>query len=479
MGDPELFQALQPFNTHWKGAPVSGLVRKNPGKRRAFAPLAKRARRLPFHVLVGPRQVGKTTLIGHIVADLLESGTPPEHVLYILADSPQVSLELGGHLEPAIRCFERLVLRKSLEEIDGPAYVFIDELHTLPHWDRELKSLYDRYHPYLRVFASGSSSATLSQADLPGRVDRSEMYPMKFAETLEHAAPQTRALLDQARNIRHAVNWRGKAPEIKKQLSTALAELHVAAQPYLPEIMQAQDAYITRGGYPGSQPPLSDAELFAFFETAVNTVLSKDVAQSERVRKPDLFRSFLAQMARDHGGKFAPTKVAKDLGLDAATPTAWVELCERMFLLRRLEALGPGLKTLPRKADKIYVQDPGLLNYLAGGPSLADLLQSGKSGLVMEGILFDHLRRLQFNAYGGRSGTMGYIEKPEADFIVQLPSTHLAIESKFSRSPKGRQRLATQYANEKNVLSMLVTQSSFSIESEAWEVPSWLLLMTA
>lgn len=479
MGDSELFQALQPFNTHWKGAPVSVLVRKNAGKRRAFAPLAKRVRRLPFHVLVGPRQVGKTTLIGHIMVDLIESGTPPEHVLYILADSPQVSLELGGHLEPALRCFERLVLRKPLEEIEGPAYVFIDEIHTLPDWDIELKSLYDRYHPYLRVFASGSSSAALIKADLPGRVDRSEIYPMKFAETLEHSVPQTRPLLDHARSIRYAVNWRGSASEVKKQLSAALAELYTAAQPYLADIKRAQDAYITRGGYPGSQSPHSDAELFSFFETAVNTVLSKDLAHSDRVRKPDVFRSFLAQMARDHGGKFAPTKVAKDLGLDAATPTAWVELCERMFLLRRLEALGPGFKVLPRKADKIYVQDPGLLNYLAGGPSLADLLQSGKSGLVMEGILFDHLKRLQFNAYGGRSGVMGYIEKPEADFIVQLPSMHLAIESKFSRSPKGRQRLATEYAQEEAVLAMLVTQSSFATEGDVWEVPAWLLLMTA
>lgn len=478
MGDAELFQALQPFNAHWTTGAVSGLIRKNPRKRRAVGPLFHRAQRLPFHVLVGPRQVGKTTVIGHLMAALLESGVAREHVLYVLADSPQIALELSGRLDPLVRCLERFVLKAPLDSLPAPAYLFVDEVHTLGGWDVELKALYDRYHPHLRVFASGSSSAALKRADLPGRLDRSELYPMKFSETLEQAAPATAALLDKARGLRHAVDWRAKPQEVKRQLAESLHSLFVDAQPHLSSIRFALDEYMIRGGYPAAQPPIPETEVYDFFETGLNTVLAKDLSLFERVRKPDAFRSFVAQLARNHGGKFSPAKYSKELGLDASTPATWIEICERMFLVRRLEALNEGFRPLPRKADKTFIQDPGLLNFLSGNVPLAELFRTGKSGLVMEGILFDHLKRLQFNAHRGRGGVIGYVDKPEVDFAVQLPSLHLAVESKFSeRSPRGSARLSTLYGSDSQVLPMIITQSPFSVDGDVWEIPAWLLLM--
>lgn len=480
--DADILRALRPFNTHWEGLPVSELVRRSPHRRRAFHRLRRRIHALPFEVIAGPRQVGKTTLMGHLMADLIESEVRPERVMYVPTDNPTLSLEMDGHLAPVIAAYERFVLGEDLSRASEPVFLFLDEIQSIPGWSAELKGLYDAYHPKLRVLATGSSSAALLNAptaDFPGRVHRSHIHPLKFGEILANAVPETRKIHDEALATRNLLAKTTRKPDDVNALRRQLAKLHRRAQLHEADVRRLFDLYVVRGGYPATQPPASDQDVLRFFETTIDTVLSKDLKLYEKVRKPGTFRAFLAKLAKDHGGKFASAAYAKALDVDKETPATWKVIAEELFIVHQLSPLNDSFHPLAARQDKAYIQDPGLRAYLSAFTKLEHLEETGAIGAVVEGVLFDHLRRIQFNTLDHRNGRIGYWSEPEVDFIVELPFLWLAIECKYGAAGGGAARLATVFGEDERVLPILATRNEFDVEGDVWQLPVWLILLMA
>lgn len=477
----QLIRGLESFNTHWVGGPVSLLVRRSERRRRSFRHIRRRLEELPFEVIAGPRQVGKTTLLGHLIEDLIASGTPPNRILYAPLDFPPVSLELDGHLDNLVAAFERFVLQSRILDAPGRVYFLLDEIHTLPDWGAEMKGLFDAYNPNLRVVATGSSSAALlnaPSADFAGRVERSHIHPLKLSEVVENRDPSMAALLEQARNVRVVLGRVDGTPASRANAATAIEALYIAAKPASAAIERAVDDYAVRGGYPLAQPPSREDQVFRFFESTLDTVLSKDLKLYEKVRKPGAFRSFLAKMASENGGKFVSSSYATSLGLDKETPALWKVVAEELFLVHQLPQLNETFHPVVRKADKAYFQDPGIRAFLTARTRLDGLEQTGEIGEVIEGILFDHLRRFQFNILGHRGGVLGYWNKPEVDFIVQTPGGWIAVEAKYRANPRSAtSRLRTEFERRPDVLKIVATRDSFDVAHDPWLLPTWLLLL--
>lgn len=481
MPDSDILRVLRHFNAHWESGEVSDLIRRSPHRRRSFAHLRDRIRDLPFEVVAGPRQVGKTTLVGHLMADLLDQGVESERVVYVAADNPTLSLEMGGRLAPVVDAYERYVLKESLPRTREKVFFFIDEIHSLPDWGAELKALYDLYNPTLRVLATGSSSAALLNpptADLPGRVERSHIHPLKFGEAVQNLLPQTEMLHARARATRDILARCGR--ERSGEVAASLQMAYDEATKYEREIQRMMDAYLVRGGYPAALAAKTGDEAFRFFENTVDTVMSMDLKLYEKVRKPGAFKVFLAKLARDHGGKFVSASYAKDLGLDKETPATWKTIVEELFIAHQLPQLNDSLSAIPGKADKAYIQDAGMRAFLSNSMDIEVLDTSGAIGTVVEAVLFDHLRRLQFNTLGHRQGRIGYWAKPEVDFIVELPRTWLAIECKYRASSRpGTNRLEALFADDHRVIPLVATRDRFDTAGPVWNVPVWLLLLLA
>lgn len=484
VADVDIVRALRQFNSHWDTGQVSELVRRSPHKRRSFEHLRKRLPELPFEVVAGPRQVGKTTLMGHLMADLVErAGVPVERVAYIPVDYPQIELEMEGHLAPVIAAYERFVLKEELGKASDKVYFFLDEIQSLPNWGAELKGLHDAYHPKLRVLATGSSSAALLNAptaDFPGRIERTHIHPLKFGEVVQNAIKATTPIHERARQVRAKLAVAENTPQSRKELAIEIEAFHKQALSHEAAIKRLLDVYIVRGGYPATQLPASDADAFRFFENTLDTIMSKDLKLYEKVRKPGTFRAFLAKLAKEHGGKFVAASYAKDLGVDKETPPVWKTITEELFLVHQLPPLNSSFATIPGRADKAYMQDPGIRAYLSASPRIEELEQSGAVGNIVEGVLFDHLRRLQFNTFGHRSGQIGYWEKPEVDFIAQLPRTVLLVECKYrSSSGSGAARLREAIQKNADALPIVVTRDAFDVNSDIWSIPLWVMLLFA
>lgn len=488
MPEEDVLQTLSTFNTHWADRHVSALIKKSPKRRRAFVPQRERLKRLPFQVLAGPRQVGKTTLVGHLIEDLLDQGVQPSHILYVPLDIPRIAAEAQGRLEPILRAYERFILQRKLGATDDVVYLFLDEVQALNDWAIELKALYDQYHPKLRVFATGSSSAALinpETADLPGRVDSVRMYPLKFAEFLEARHPEelggfVGSTSNAAKAARTALGLFDGSPTSRNTLYEELENVYRQAASQRPTIEAAFDQYLLRGGYPLAAFAESAADAFRFHQATIDTMLSKDLKLYPKVRKPAAFQSFLALLARDHGGKFNASRYAQDLQVDKESPAHWKAITEDLFLAHQLPPMSESLQTVPRKADKAYIQDPGLRAFLAVKTDLAEIERSGEIGQVVEGVLFDHMRRLQFNLFGHRNGVIGYWTKPEVDLIVQLPKAWLLIESRYAARPRVRSHaLGEVAALRKNPLAVLASRAEFKLADPVVTVPAWMLALLA
>ena len=121
--------------------------------------------------LMGPRGVGKSTMIMQHIAEMGESER--SHALYVSADH---SYFTNHSLVDTADQFVR----------EGGTWLFIDEVHKYDSWSRELKQIYD-CHPDLHVFFTGSSVLDIleGEADLSRRALLYNMQGLSFREYLE------------------------------------------------------------------------------------------------------------------------------------------------------------------------------------------------------------------------------------------------------------------------------------------------------
>jgi len=127
-------------------------------------------------VLMGPRRVGKTVLIHHLIERLIKTGgVPANNILYLSLDTPvYTGLGLGDFVDG---------LEAITDHPDKQFYFFFDEIQYLRDWEVQLKSLVDTY-PNTKFIASGSAAAALrmkSTESGAGRFTDFLLPPLTFA----------------------------------------------------------------------------------------------------------------------------------------------------------------------------------------------------------------------------------------------------------------------------------------------------------
>ena len=145
-----------------------------------FFPLATQREVNRAIVLMGPRRVGKTVLIHHVIKRLLESGSKPTSLCYISVDQP---LYNGLRLDQILEAYSAAA---SVDLQRDDLFVFFDEVQYLKDWEVHLKTLVDRFQN-IQFVASGSAAAALklsSRESGAGRFTDFLLPPLTFHEYL-------------------------------------------------------------------------------------------------------------------------------------------------------------------------------------------------------------------------------------------------------------------------------------------------------
>ncbi len=359
----------------------------------------------PCVAIIGPRQCGKTTLLG----------TLPE-------DWRRFDLERASDVAQVSRDPD-LFLRLN------PARVAIDEAQMMPALFPALRVAIDadRGTPG-RFVITGSSSPELRGSiseSLAGRVGIIELSPFSWAEV--RAAEQDAASADAGRSpLTIAVDRTARAADV------------AAATGPRGTVLQAHD-YWFRGGYP--EPWIKGTERFRqlWMEQYVSTYLYRDVARLFPGLNAPKFQQFVGMLAGLSGTVINTSEVARDLGVSQPTVRDYFEIADGTFLWRRLPAYTANAARRVVRHPKGHVRDSGLLHHLLRIPDLAALATHPRMGASWEGMVAEEIVRqlhsagVGFEAFHYRSSGGA-----EIDLVLEGDFGLLPVEIKYTQSPDAR-----------------------------------------
>lgn len=300
-------------------------------------------------VLIGPRRVGKTVMLKHLVARLLDEGVAGIQVLFLSLDTPLYS---GRSLESLVQLFADLHHHARGE----PLWVLFDEVQYLKDWEVHLKSLVDSY-PHIRFVASGSAAAALrmkSRESGAGRFTEFILPPLTFAEYLRFAG-QEDAL------VREAETPPDRPPA------------------YLTNDIDGLNAefvnYLNYGGFPEAvMNPVVRANPARFLrQDIVDKVLLKDLPSLYGIGDTQELNRFFNVLAFNTGDELSLEALCRHAGIAKAKLSDYLEYLEAAYLIRRVHRIDDNALRLQRaRTFKVYLTNPSIRAALFGMASADD-----------------------------------------------------------------------------------------------------------
>lgn len=324
-------------------------------------------------VLLGARQVGKTTLLKAIFGKSLD-------VLWLNGD------------ELDIQALFETISATRLKAIFGTKKIIvIDEAQRIKDIGLRMKLITDQI-PEVQLVATGSSAFELANQinePLTGRKWEYTMYPVSFGEMVAH-----HGLLEEKRLLPHrmvfgyypdVINNAGIEKEILKQLS--------------------------------------------------NSYLYKDVLLLEQIKKPEGLIKLLQGLAFQVGSQVSYNELSKLCGLDAKTVEKYIVLLEQTFIVYRIGSFSRNLRSELKKSRKIYFYDNGIRNALIANFNQLELRQD--VGALWENFVFsERMKYLQYQQKWTNTWYWRTKEQKEIDCIEERDGKLTAYEFKWNPEAK-------------------------------------------
>lgn len=137
--------------------------------------------------IIGPRRVGKSTLIYQTIHYLLEEKQiEPKRILMFSGDDPSLFFHENDRLSDVLNVYFDEILEENIAKLSSKVYIFIDEIHFIKNWQNFLKTYFDRKYN-IKFIVTGSSSLHLfkdSNESLLGRIENIYILPLNFHQFL-------------------------------------------------------------------------------------------------------------------------------------------------------------------------------------------------------------------------------------------------------------------------------------------------------
>lgn len=364
-----------------------------------------------FQLILGPRRVGKTTLMHQTVRNLLAAGIPRKKLWWLRLDHPlfmQIPLDdLAAY-----------VVRASRAAPDAKTFLFLDELTYSDKWDLWLKTFYDDSWP-VQIIGTSSSTAALRDRRIESGVGRWEeqyLAPYLFTEYLELTGNPISLPLQ----------------ETLAETITACVDAGIDAS----HLANERRRFLLTGGFPELLVPRSvesadeTSVLLQSQRTlrndAVERAVYKDIPQAFGVDSPMLLERILYTLAGQVTGVLSPNTVCQSIGgVSQPTFTRYLSYLERAFLVFTLPNYSGSEASVQKRGRKLYFVDGAVRNAALqrGVGPLSDLQEMG---LLIENLAAGHLHALaeqgQIRLYHWRD------KNDEIDLVYDQPNSPLAFE---------------------------------------------------
>ena len=339
--------------------------------RQTLTQLQEKLQQAPAVVLLGPRQVGKTTLA------LEAARTWPTPSIYLDLERPADRLKLDD--------------ADGFLRAQGDKLVILDEIHRLPGLFEVLRGIIDerrragqRFGQFLLLGSASLDLMQQSSETLAGRVSYLEVAPVNAVEL-------------QGQNL-------------------------------------SPDALWLRGGFPDSVLAADDTASLNWREDFVRSYLQRDVPMFAPRLPAESIGRLWTMLAHQQGALLQQNRLASGLGVSSPAVNRYIDLLVDLQLVRRLQPWSGNVGKRLVKAPKVFVRDSGLVHALLGLRTLDDLAGHPVCGPSYEGFCIENLiaaAGASCNAYAYRTQAGAEIDL----LLEKAGQPWMAIEIKRSTTP--------------------------------------------
>jgi predicted AAA+ superfamily ATPase len=303
---------------------------------------------------MGPRRVGKTVLIHHVIQGLVDVGVQPVKICYVSVDHP---LYNGCSLHDLLARYQEV---SGIATLQG-CYVFFDEIQYLRDWEVHLKTLVDS-HPEVKFVASGSAAAALrmkSQESGAGRFTDFMLPPLTFHEYLELIGQQS--LVEPIRESPYFL-----APNIRL-------------------LNEAFLSYLNYGGYPEvAVTPAIQADPGRFIKNdIIDKVLLRDLPSLYGIQDIQELNYLFTTLAFNTAGEVSLDELSQNSGVAKNTIKKYIEYLEAAFLIKVVHRIDRTARRFQRaNFFKVYLTNPSIRSALFApiaedDPAIGHVVETG------------------------------------------------------------------------------------------------------
>jgi len=323
-------------------------------------------------ILVGPRQVGKTTLLKKII--------DKEDYLFLDGDDPAVRKLLTN---PNTEQLKSIIGKKKT--------VFIDEAQRIENIGLTLKIITDQFGD-VQLFASGSSAFELNNKinePLTGRKWEYHLFP---------------------------VSWKELEDTIGFVTATQQLELRILYGMY-PDVINhtGQEVEVLR--------------------QLANSYLYKDILAFGGIRKPDILEKLLQALALQIGNEVSFNELSQLLGIDKNTVITYIDILEKSFVIFRLKSFSRNLRNEIKTNQKIYFSDTGIRNMVIGNFNALDL-RPDKGALWENFLISERIKKLHYDNSLAKPYFWRTVQQQEIDYVEEEAGKISGYEIKWNEKAK-------------------------------------------
>lgn len=394
-------------------------------KRPSFELILKRLQepRRFIQSLIGPRQVGKTTLARQVADEL---GIPTRYVTADLATLQDVNW---------LR--QQWDVTRELAKSEGKALLVVDEIQKIPHWSDMVKFLWDQDTASgldLSVLILGSSPWLMRKGLSESLTGRFEVIPIS--------------------------HWSFK--EMEETFGWSLKR------------------YLYFGGYPGAAP-LADEEnperwINYINDSIVETTISRDILLMNQVNKPALLRRLFQLGCHYSGQILSYNKMVGELQ-DAGNSTTlahYLDLLDGAGLLAGLQKFANQSVRKKGSSPKFSVYNNALMSAQSGKNFLEAMSDRAFLGRLIESAVGAHL----LNGIRGTQIELTYWREgdKEVDFVLKLGDKVIALEVKSGQESMQRSAIDSFVKQFNPDRILLVGDQGIPLETFLSTTPSSLFI---
>ena len=352
-------------------------------------------------LLIGPRQVGKTTLLKNI----LTSVSSEKKVQFWNCDESDVRQFLSEANSAKLKSF-----------VGNSDFIVIDEAQRVKDIGLTIKLLHDSF-PNVQLAVTGSSSLDLSNSinePLTGRKFEYNLFPFSTNELVNHTS-----MLEEMRLLKNRLVY-GFYPDVVNN--------------------------------PGEEKEI--------LTNIVNSYLYKDVFEFQDIRKSSVIEKLVQALALQVGSEVSFNELGNLLGIDTVTVQRYVDLLEKAYVIFHIRSFSRNVRNELKKSIKIYFYDNGVRNSVISNFSPIELRSD--IGALWENFLISE--RIKNNAYHNKHAKYYFwrtTQKQEIDFIEEVDQNLFAYEFKYNPKKVNSKCPVTFSNNYPNVPFDVITSENY------------------